>query len=148
MNYTTNIVPVLLPFFGENSEARDVAALIVRFTGKLLTDWRYAKFRAQVMALINKEMGKGRGWANIAETSLPSGFEFNETHALWLIDDLQKWGFSVSYREEGYFGGDDLFMAVEWGFGEQPTDPQTEDNETFCVTCPTTFAEMFLFGRD
>ena len=148
MNYTTNIVPVLLPFFGDNTEARDVATLIVRFTGTLITDWQYAKFRAQVMALINKEMGNGRGWANIAETSLPSGFEFNETHALWLIDDLQKWGFSVSYREEWCFGGDELFMAVDWGFGEQPTDPQnrTEDTETFCVTCPTTFAEMF--GRD
>ena len=103
MEYTTNIVPSLTPFLGDDTQGRDIAALIVRFVGTLITDWQYAKFRAQVMALINKHMSDGYGGVDIIQNRLPCSFDYNETHALWLIDDLAKWSFSVRawFLEDG-----------------------------------------------
>ena len=119
---------------GGDTGARDLACLIVRFTGTLISDWKYAKFRAQVMSLINKHMGNGYGGVDIIQCRLPYGFEYSETHALWLCNDLETWGFSVRawFMEDG---DTHCFMSVDWGFCAFP-DIRNPQSETFVDSCP------------
>ena len=92
--YCTDIVPVLSSFMGVDAAARNLSGLIVRFTGYVISDWEYAKFRAQVMTLVNKHMSDGRGGVDIIRGWLSPSFVYNETYALWLVDDLENWGYS------------------------------------------------------
>jgi hypothetical protein len=113
--YSTDIVPALTPFFGDNTEARDVSCLIVQFTGYVITDREYGTFRAQVMALVHLHMSQGWGGVAIQGELLAQPFTYNETHALWLMTDLHMWGFVT--RPWFLVNGDtDHFMSVEWGF--------------------------------
>ena len=114
-SYATDIVPTLTTIFGGDTSARDLSGLVARFTGYLITDWVYAKFRAQVMMCVHESMGAGYGGTDIIAGHLHYSFEYNETHALWLIDDLEKWGFSVRawFIEDG---DEECFMTVKWGF--------------------------------
>jgi len=111
--YTTDVVPSLMPFFGDNTEARDVSCLIVQFTGYVITDWDYAKFRAQVMTLINKVMANGWGGVDVIQSRLHHSFIYNETHALWLMNDLHAWGYTTRpwFLEDG---DTHCFMSVDW----------------------------------
>ena len=113
--YSSDCVPSLMPFFGNDTGARDISGLIVRFTGYMITDWRYAKFRAQAMALIHKHMANGCSGVDLIQHSLNYSFQYNETHALWLIDDLHAWGFTTRpwFLEDG--GYTNSFMSVGWG---------------------------------
>ena len=119
---------------GDDAGARDLACLIVQFTGTVITDWRYAKFRAQVMSLINKHMGNGYGGVDIRQCALPYGFEYNETHALWLCNDLETWGFTVNDRFRTR-GDTHSFMTVGWGFCAF-RDIRSPQSEMFEAICP------------
>ncbi len=113
-DYCTDLVPSLIPFLGNDTQAQDVACLIVRFTGPLITDMEYAKFRAQVMTLIHKHMSQGRGGVDVIQHRLNHSFVYNETHALWLLNDLHAWGFSTM----PWFlldGDTSCFVSVNWG---------------------------------
>ena len=120
-SYATDVVPTLTTIFGGDTVARDLAGLVARFTGYLITDREYAKFRAQVMILVHEHMGVGFGGVDLIAGHLHSSFEYNETHALWLIDDLEKWGFSVRawFVEDG---DENCFMSVRWGFSNLNED--------------------------
>ena len=133
--YTTDVIPALTPFFGDNTEARDVSCLIVQFTGYVITDLGYAKFRAQVMALIHKEMSGGWGGIDVIQGRLNHSFAYNETHALWLMNDLHAWGFTTRpwFLEDGDTW---CFMSVNWGFHGRgfclrlpDTPPQSDEEE-------------------
>ena len=132
--YVTDIVPTLRTYLGGDSGAHDLACLIVQFAGTVITDWRYAKFRAQSMSLINKHMANGYGGVDLIQGAMPYGFQYNETHALWLCNDLEAWGFSV--RDWFRTRGDTYcFMSVGWGFSVF-RDMQTPHSEMFEAICP------------
>jgi hypothetical protein len=138
--YTTDVVPSLMPFFGDNTEARDVSCLIVQFTGYVITDWEYAKFRAQVMTLINDGMANGWGGVDVVQSRLSHSFIYNETHALWLMNDLHVWGYTTT----PWFlvdGDTHCFMSVDWKLpARDPTaDPRTFGwlPRPFCLALPT-----------
>jgi hypothetical protein len=120
-----------MPFLGNDSGARNIAGVIVRFTGYVITDWEYAKFRAQVMRLINMEMSNGYGGVDIIQHRLHHSFQFNETHALWLMNDLHAWGYTTRpwFLEDGNtLMGVGLFMTVGWNLPAR----------TFWLTLPGT----------
>ena len=129
--YTTDVVPSLMSFFGNNTEARDVSCLIVQFTGYVITDWEYAKFRAQVMTLINYGMSNGWHGVEVIQSDLHWSFIYNETHALWLMNDLHAWGYTT--RPLFMDGDTSCFMSVGWKLARHPrVFPRA-----FCLGLPT-----------
>ena len=85
--YCSDVVPVITchyhvisSFLGGAADAINLAGLIVRFAGAVITDWSYAKFRAQVMQLIHKQMSDGYGGCDVIDFRLNESFEYNETH--------------------------------------------------------------------
>ena len=61
MNYCSDIMPLLTPHLGNDTAGQDISGRIVQFTGYLITDRAYAKFRRQVCDLIHEHMEDGYG---------------------------------------------------------------------------------------
>ena len=120
--YCQDVVPVLSRFMGVDADARNLAGLIVRFTGYVITDCKYAKFRAQVMELVHQHMSRGRGGVDVIQARLNHSFQYNETHALWLMTDLAAWGFACRpwFIEDG---DTSCFMSVSWATAETAPFP-------------------------
>ena len=113
--YCRDMVPVLQECMGVDADSRNLAGLIVRFTGYVITDWAYAKFRAQVMRLVHHAMAYGDDGVDIDVPRLHKSFQYNETHALWLLTDLDHWGFTCRLYENFQRVEDqEAFMSVHW----------------------------------
>ena len=132
-HYTQDIVPALTTFLGNDTGGRNLAGVVVQFTGYVITDWRYAKFRAQVMMLVHSEMSDGYGGVDIIQGGLNHSFIFNETYALWLMTDLHAWGFTTRpwFLEDG---DTNCFMSVNWGFNA--FRDVGGEAERFCLMLP------------
>ena len=130
--YCKDVVPILSSFMGGAADAKNLAGLIVRFSGYVLTDWEYAKFRAQVMRLVHEHMSWGCEGVDVIQARLNHTFLYNETRALWLIDDLTAWGFCVRswFLEDG---DTDCFMSVYWSISG--TAPPRRSG--MCLELPT-----------
>ena len=119
---------------------KDIAGLIIQFSGSIM-NMEYAQFRAQIMQLVHRSMSEGYGGVDLLARALSHTFVYNETYALWLIPDLENWGYSCRawFLEEKHFG--DCFLTIEWYFVEQ-----SFENRRFYIRLPTTYDGEESFG--
>lgn len=137
--YCNDVQRTIQKYIKEDS--RNLSRIIVQFTGYVITDWEYTKFRCQVMHSINVHMSNGFHGVDLIVGNLNHSFEYNETYALWLLNDLENLGYDCTpwfLTDEPYIDAPiTAFMNVSWrlptnmyGFSEPFEFELTEDDSS------------------
>ena len=115
-----DLVRVLEPFFGGDTQARDVAGIICQFSGYLCGNKAYMRFRAHAMKSVFSAQAVGCHASHLTTTEFTA--QFNEAFANWLTTDLMFLGYAVEplYRQarghgiKPLYGYAETFMIVSW----------------------------------
>ena len=131
-----DLVRVLEPFFGGDTQARIIGGIICQFSGYMCGDKGYMQFRAGVMTLIFRAQAIGAEGTQIYLTELPMPIQINnEAFMNWITADLTYLGYHVNpmFLHNKILFGYGPFIEVKferrtWGmFGL----PKPEDNDCY-----------------
>ena len=93
----TDLVRVLEPFFGEDTQARIIGGIICQFSGYMCGDKGYMQFRAGVMTLIFRAQAIGAEGTQIYLTELPMPIQINnEAYMNWITAHQTYLGYDVN----------------------------------------------------
>ena len=111
-----DLVRVLEPFFGGDTQARDVAGIICQFSGYMCGNKAYMRFRARQMARVFRAQSVGCHTAHLF--SREGIYPFNEAFANWLSTDLMFLGYAVEQVPRDLlattYPDPETFMLVTW----------------------------------
>ena len=99
----TDLVPVIAPFIGDNSEAIDMAGIICEFTGFMCGNAAYMQYRVYVLTLVFRAQAAGCSEVTICRGELPYIRVF-EQFLDWVTTDLSFLGYHVDrigYKKTG-----------------------------------------------
>ena len=92
----TDLVRVLEPFFGGDTQPRIIGGIICQFSGYMCGDKGYMQFRAGVMTLVFRAQAIGSEGVQIYLTELPMPIQINnEAYMNWITADLTYLGYDV-----------------------------------------------------
>ena len=95
----TDLVRVLEPFFGDDTQARIIGGIICQFSGYMCGDKGYMQFRAGVMTLVFRAQAIGAEGTQIYLTELPMAHQtINRSYMNWITSDLTFLGYHVCVR--------------------------------------------------
>ena len=115
-----DLVRVLEPFFGGDTQARDVSGIICQFSGYMCGNKAYMRFRAGALTRVFGAQSVGCHAAHLWATAITD--PFNEAFANWLTTDLMFLGYAVEplYRQmsrhlqEISYRDPETYMIVSW----------------------------------
>ena len=115
-----DLVRVLEPFFGGDTQAKDMAGIVCQFSGYMCGNKAYMRFRANALTHVFRAQAVGCRTAHLYSTALI--YPFNEAHANWLTTDLMYLGYAVDplyrhvprHRHEEAYRYTETFMIVTW----------------------------------
>ena len=134
-----DLVRVLEPFFGGDTQARNMAGIVCQFSGYMCGDKGYMQFRAGIMTLVFRAQAIGSEGVQIYLTELPRPILIdNEAYMNWITTDLTYLGYDVnplflhSLHNNILFGrGPFLRVNFESRTWEMFPLPKPEDQDCF-----------------
>jgi hypothetical protein len=126
-SYTTDLVPIISPFLGNDTASRNLAGIICQFRGYTCENTKYLKFRAIYMTRVFQTQALGYGGVDLFKYDFDGAP--HPTFANWLLVDLQNLGYDVTPfgRKQGEFYRGWL-MTVEWEESEPFMLPKEESD--------------------